>query len=768
VSRSRPSAAPPSAAGGARRGVPDAAADAAFVVVLGGLGMVGFRSVYGDTTCVLIGLLGVALGCAVAALARRWRQPVVAEAFVTLVAFLLLGGAVAAPHSALGGIVPTARTFADLGRVGISGWQELLTTAPPVGNSSDLLAIPYVIGLVGGAAGQSIAQRTKVPALPLVGPLLVLSLSILFGAHRPESLVLQGSVFAAVALAWTAVRHHRTRHSALRGAAARRRVAGAVALLTVAGLAAGFVGPNLPGGSGRHRVVLSRYVVPPFEANRQASPLAAIRRYEEGGPLNTTALFTVHGVPSGTLVRIATMDRYDGIVWGFGSGTSSNGFRRFGSTVDPGPGTRRVVTVRVQALGGIWLPDVGRTAAVIFTGLDAAGLTAGFRYDASTGTAAEPLGLAPGVTYRLLADVPPTPSSGQLSGASAGNVSIPLSGVPPILRSDASQWSASASTPWGKVQAIADHLRTTGYFSTGTAPRAGSTAPILSRPGHGEGRLTAFLEGGGLVGHEIVGDDEQYAAAFALMANAVGVPARVVLGADVPPGGTVTGADVHAWIEVSLAGLGWVSVPWQAFVPTRPAQAVPPNTTPQAPTSVQVTPPVVETPSSPLQDQLAGSATNATSTFGHPAGFHLPGWLVTVAWWLLTPLLLLAALVGSVSALKRRRRTRRRRSPTTSGQIAGGWAELLDVARDCGHVVPGDRTRREQAAVLGEAAGAQLARRADAAVFAANDPTVAEVEAFWASVDELGASLQARLSRWRRWQAAANVRSLRPLAGGAR
>jgi len=51
---------------------------------------------------------------------------------------------------------------------------------------------------------------------------------------------------------------------------------------------------------------------------------------------------------------------------------------------------------------------------------------------------------------------------------------------------------------------------------------AGDEAQYL--PGHSIGRLTTFL-----TGIQLVGDDEQYAAIFALMTNFLGVPARVVL-----------------------------------------------------------------------------------------------------------------------------------------------------------------------------------------------------------------------------------------------
>lgn len=66
--------------------------------------------------------------------------------------------------------------------------------------------------------------------------------------------------------------------------------------------------------------------------------------------------------------------------------------------------------------------------------------------------------------------------------------------------------------------AIADALRTNGSWSNGT-----KQGEQMYLPGHGVGRLARFTA-------ELVGSDEHYAAAYALMVNRLGYPARVVLG----------------------------------------------------------------------------------------------------------------------------------------------------------------------------------------------------------------------------------------------
>jgi hypothetical protein len=746
------------------------------VVGLGALGMLGFGAVYGGSSYFLVGLLGLVLGVAVAELARWWRKPVLAEVFVALVAFLLLGGAVAAPSSALGGLIPTLGTLTALGHVGVYGWKELLTTAPPVGDSSDLLALPYIVGLVGGVAGQSLARRSRSAGLPLAGPVGILALGILFGAPHPVSLLAQGSGFAALALCWAALRYHRNRRVGARRSLNAFRAVSAAALLGVACLLAVTVGPHLP-GSARKRVVLSSYVVPPFEANRYPSPLSEFRRYVPGGSASTGVLFAVTGAKAGSLVQIATMDTYDGIVWGFAAGSTSrasnnsaDAFRRFGSTLPAGsPGSAEKVKIRIGSLGGVWLPSISQTTKVTFSGPSAGTLAANFRYDTATGTAAEPTGLQSGDTYTLNAIVPAQPTAKQLSAAAPGNVTVALSGVPAIVGTDASKWSSGASGAWGKVMAIASHLLQDGYFSDGSDPTAGANAPVLSAPGHGAGRLITFLEGGGLVGTHIVGDDEQYAATFALMANAVGVPARVVLGAQVGPGGIVTGSDVHAWVEVSLAGLGWVPVSWQAFTPTRPANEVPPTQQPQAASSNPVEPPVVSAVHPPLGAQSNGSTANAASQFFHPrpAASHLPAWLIPLLASLLGPALVVGGVLGVIGGLKRRRRRRRRYAPSPAAQIAGAWAELVDQARDHGRSVPEKGTRREQAATLQGLDAVPLARRADTAVFAPGDPSDRQVADFWAAVDQLVGALRSSVGWRTRWRGRLSIRSLRLASNGS-
>ena len=88
-------------------------------------------------------------------------------------------------------------------------------------------------------------------------------------------------------------------------------------------------------------------------------------------------------------------------------------------------------------------------------------------------------------------------------------------------------------------------------------------------------------------------------------------------------------------------------------------------------------------------------------------------------------------MVPAIKAVRRRlRRTRGR----TSDRIAGGWAELVDRARDLGVPVEVHASRPAQARVLALSGADGLSHEADDGVFAAEEPSEAAVTAFWDQV----------------------------------
>ena len=118
--------------------------------------------------------------------------------------------------------------------------------------------------------------------LPAAAPAVVVALSILFGAPQPTAAVLQGAGFAAVALAWAAVRQQRGagRQTTIGRQRPWQRIGAGGAVLAVAGAGAAVIGPHLPGAGAHQRVVLT--VVPPFDVSRLPEPARRLPRLHQG------------------------------------------------------------------------------------------------------------------------------------------------------------------------------------------------------------------------------------------------------------------------------------------------------------------------------------------------------------------------------------------------------------------------------------------------------------------------------------------------------
>ncbi len=712
------------------------------VVLLTVPGLVGFLAAFGTSAGPIAGAVGVLLGAATGWIAatQRW-SAVTTTALLVLVATLAAGPA-ALPRTTAAGVLPTLDTLRALAGGVVQCWRDLLTTPAPTGSVGDLLLVPYLAGLVAGVLGVSLALRSGRPGWAVLPAGALLALAVLTGTSSPVSLLAEGGLFAVLAVAWGAL--------VAPGAtlpAPGRAVAG-VALLAVAAVVGAFAAPAVT-ELGAERLVVRDLVEPPLDVRDYASPLAGFRKYVKDDA--DTPLFTVSGLPEDSLVRLATMDAYDGTVWNVAAGTggdagSSGTFRRLPvDTADDAPDA--TVTVRVEGLTGVWLPVAGDVRSVSFGGDRADELADALRYNAATGTAVLPGGLRAGDSYTFTADVVSPPSAGQLDGRAVAPIAQPTVAEVPTLVSAAADAVGDAQGAYARAQAIADTLSSSGYFSHGLETEA------VSRAGHGAGRLTDLL------GVDVwVGDQEQYAAAAGLMARAMALPTRVVMGFEVPDagGGTVTGEQVTAWIEVAFEGVGWV--PFQV---TPDEQRIPPEQAPQpAPQpkpETQQPPPPVEQPPPPLP-----STGDDDGDSEDPAS-DLPGWLgpvLAVAAWVGIPLLVLVLPCLAVLALKARRRRRRRRAGTTDQRVAAGWSEVLDAHVDTGADVPRDGTRREVAGVVGRPGTALLADHADAAVFAGGTVTEDQACAFWSLVDAELADLGSGSAR-ARWRARLSLRSLR-------
>lgn len=757
----------------ARRTTPHACLDAAVLVALALAGITGFGPAFGGTSYLIAGLGGAVIGAAVALGCAAMRFGTLSTAGIAVVAYGVLGGPLAAPATTVGGVVPTLDTFRSLFFGAVLGWKQLVTVQPPVASFGDVLVVPYVAALLCTLIGTTIAIRAARWGWATLPPTVLFVTVIVFGADTAALPLAQSGAFVGIALGWAVWRTAQARHErgsglGLQDAAVRRRVrmraaASAAALAVAAGVITAGAAFAVPPPATRH--VLRDAVQPPLDVHDLASPLVSFRKLVRDDA--KTTLFTVKGLPNGARVRLATLDQYDGIVYSTAAdgGSGSGAFFPVGTSIPPvsmagistANGTPVTLSISIGALQSAWLPDAGYAKAIDFHGSDAAALAREVGYNPQTGAAVIPAGVPEGTTYTIDAVIPPVYSMAQLRGKSAASVAMPqLTGVPDVVGSTATKDVKGQTTDIGKLHALALTLSHDGFFSHGLVGQA------PSRAGHGAERISTLL-----TGTEMIGDDEQYSVAMALMARQLGLPARVVMGfypASSQHGtGTIdiTGDDLHAWVEVAIQGAGWV-----AFDPTPPKTQVPQQQAPKPkpqPKAQVLQPPTPPKP--PIQlPPLDGSGAKGSSH--HTAhGFNWGALLVPIGGVLLLLLILLAPAVA-IGVLKATRRRHRFQAATPSARIGGGWSEVVDRAADLGSVVPGGQTRREQATVLvgtfPEAGIPEIATQADRGVFGPGEASDAEVEALWAQVDRAIGEMSATRGWFGRLRARLSLRSLWP------
>lgn len=761
--------------------VPATAVDIAAVILLSLIALWGFHASFGGWSFFVVGALGLALGVVVGWAGYRFEQPLPVVLLLGVVVVVLFSGALVLRDTAVAAVVPSLETVSGLAQGVTKGWQELVTTPRPVGDSGNLFAIPYLCSFAAGLLGTSGALRSRRFLWAVLPPTLLLAAGIITGVETPANLLLQGGLYAVVVVAWAANRGARDVDVIV---ARTKRRAGramtAAAVVAASGLVAVVAWPFLPGAQSNPRLVL--HLDPELDPAKLPSPLSSTRQFlaaadREG--LGDSVLFRVTGdLPAGTPLRLAVLDYWDGQSTGVAgslTSTSSGTYSRVGETIPTTvKGKPAHVTVEIVDNGAgsgqrsyrnVWVPTVGGVIAVSVSGPAQERERLGFRYNLATDTALDTAGVLPGTTFDYDVVIPSTPSDvGARLDADPGQPAI--SNIPTTLQSWAADHVGDTTTPYMRAKAIIDKLIEAGAY-------AKSTSDSANRPGHGKARLESFVGG-----KQIVGDEEQYGAAALLMTRAAGVPSRLVLG--FRPGHSdgkddraygaqpvdVKGKDLMVWLEVFVQGDGWVPV-GTTVTPARDKQ---PEKKPQPPTlpkpEVQPPPPIsakVQLPGSTADS--GGAKADAPTPDG---GAGLPAWLAPVAIGVGVPLALVALVVATITGLKRRRARRRFSATDPALAITGGWAEMRDRALDHGLPAPTRSTRTESAAVLVAAApGAtevvpRLAHRADAAAFGPTTPSADDVAAYWADVDTATVAMGDGLSWWGRWRARLSLRSLMP------
>lgn len=756
-----------------------ALADLGVLSLLSLLGVVGYETSFGGLAFLAAAIAGIVVGTLAAVAGTLLRLGVLTTVLLGIVLYFLVGTPFVMPEAALFGVLPSLTSLAGLAIGAVHGWADILTIQAPVEAPAYVAAVPYaaatVVSLVGGLLVLRWLPVKRTPlraAIVLIGPALLLLSGILLGTDEAFLAAVRGVAFAAIALTWIAWRRGASVEASGEGAARLRRrrltgsaavVAGAVALGAVAGLAVAPISPD--------RFVLRDRVVPPFDPLEFPSPLAGYRTYTKD--LAEEPLFRVAGLEPGDTLRLAAMDSYSGRLWnvaGPDEAAADGGYSIVGTTL-PAPaladlGSARSVEVEVLGYDDVWLPTVGYGSQLEL--LDDGSASHGdLRYNAEAGTAVVTSGVGAGAAYRLESRIQREPDDAALVDVPVAQLDLPVvENLPDVVAAKAEEYAGDATSPVEQLRAIERGLKTNGFLSHGLASDA-----VPSRAGHGADRLIELF-----TRTQMVGDEEQYAAAMALMVRHLGYPARVVMGyaPEVAEGDDeveVVGSDVTAWVEVPFEGVGWVS-----FRPTPDNVDVPQEQTPKPKSEPQ--PQVRQPPrAEQAEDELLTTVEiDDTDDEDRDRPFQLPAW----AWIVIASVGIPAAamlLPMLFVALAKRRRRRIRRLGAADRQAAGAWEELVDRYAELGFEPPERASRLQTARDLerqldeqglgsvrladGAVRLASLAATVDRDVFGGSEVEGGTVERRWSEADAAAAAVSAAAGRLRRFVARYRLRRRR-------
>jgi len=716
-------------------------------------GLAGFWPVFDGSSFIRPAAVGLVAGALVALFGRWWRWPAPIVALATIAFYMLLGTAAAVPQEGTSQVLPTGVSLRTVIFGSVEVWRQFVTAMTPVAGLTGLTLVPFAVALVGAVVAFSVVWRARRVSLTLIPVVVVFVAVIALGVVTPFFPTVQGLVLAGLAIGWLAWR--RSDGASESSAVRRSRFLNSVILIAVAAVAASFAAPAM--ASAVSRDVVRLHVVPPLDVQAYPSPLSSFR------DLITTRkdddLFTVANWNPDYRLRLAVMDFFDGTVYNASDASGASRYDRVGPNLGQTgrSSTDQTITVTVDGYTGVWVPGVATFRSLSFGGPagQAANLTDGLYYNPAADAAIDPVGLAQGDTYTLTADVtaPVANSTSQLE-----SVALPApENVPPAVATLASTWAADAKTPYDTVAAIVNTFHDTGYYSDGLSTQQSSL------PGHSTARIAALLKDP----QAMVGDDEQYAVAAALMLQSLGIPARVVMGFQADSSShidgttwTVIGADVHAWIEVPFQGAGWV-----AFDPSPDRNKIPEQQSQQAKTKPRpqvLTPPVAANDNSQPDSQNPGNnqpkENKPHTTSIWPTVRLVGGSVGGLALLVFGPLIVIGIIKG-------RRRRAREQVADPAAKVVGGWQELMDRAADMGAVVPPAATRRQASRLLATRFDTAnlpgLAAAADSAAFAPQPPVPQAADIYWAGVRGVIGQFRHKLSPFGRYKAGLSLASLR-------
>jgi transglutaminase-like putative cysteine protease len=678
---------------------------------------------------------------------RRWND------LTTLATALVVGAWLAIfvddPSETLVGI-PTPSALAAAGHDLARAPHVLRSAVVPVHAAGAALMLAVVATFVAALVSELVARRLEAP-VGAIGPSVALfvALSALGNGRWAPTTACYALVVVEylVALQHAEVQTRRTWFQSTRNRRSQLVTGGAFAGALLVAVAITF-GPTLPGARGdawiRYRSLGSGSGSSILNVT---SPLVSV-----GAKLNqhnsSDEIFTVRTTEAkGDYWRVIALDQFQDDGWALNSDQRS-ATKLPGATRAAGTTVVRA-TFRLGAIDARWLPAAYRPIHIdVPDSKVLPGSTSLFLDKPLTG-----------LTYVVESEIS-NPDKTVLESVTfddlremSDDTKLPAN-FSPRARTFAQTVSAAAKTPYDKAIALMSIFHKTPFVYDQSVD-LGTNAHALDR----------FL----FDTHR--GFCEQYAAAFAELARAVGLPTRVAVGyqpghADRDGLWHVSERDAHAWPEVWLGS----KVGWYRFEPT-PGRTDPithlgdaaasgssgPSTTTPTTTASGTTPTTASLTPNSTPDQVhvttPAAPTNSSRTRDHAievAGIALA---IIVGVFVL--------LVGLLALRVWRRTSRRRHDPDDRRRVLGAWTEAMERLSAAGIERRPSTTSLEfalrQAPALGAGAAGPplmtLARLHTAAMYAAESPSPVDADDAWIEVDAIAAAVRSSVPRTRRWRA---------------
>lgn len=505
----------------------------------------GFRRLFVDGSFIPQVVFAAVAAHTTAALCRRRRLPAPVTAAIGFAAAILLTTWLQLGETTAFGL-PTTETWRVAGdelRAALEAFGEVVAPAPVL--PGFVLAASLGAWAIAFAADTAAFRaRALLEAMVPAATLFVFGGALGTGAHR----LTVSALFLSCAVGhWLAQRSLRaasapTWLSSERDGGTRSLLQAGVAIGAIGVLAAVTIGPNLPGADARAMIPWRSSDRDQPESRVTISPLVDIRtRLVDQADLE---VFRVSATQR-SYWRLTSLEQFDGRRW-----TSDRRYRKadgqLGSAVDTSRGASQVSEQQftIGALASIWLPAAFRPLEI--DGADA-------RYDPDSNSLLTEADTAAGQTYTVRSALPDL-DPGQLRrvpNLAPRDVALTYTRLPdgfsPQVEAQAGRIVRGAPTQYDKALALQDFFRSGDFdYDLGVGP------------GHSGNDLEQFL----FVTRR--GYCEQFAGAYAAMARAVGLPARVAVGftpGELDPSTgeyVVRGYNAHAWPEVYLDGYGWV------------------------------------------------------------------------------------------------------------------------------------------------------------------------------------------------------------------